>query len=228
MIWIVINALGIAIAGTLGIILKRLISEKQSESLMFILGLIIIVMGIDGALKIESMLLMLVSLTIGTLIGVGLKLNDRVEGLADLFSKTKIGNETVKNGISIFIIQCTGSLAILASMNMSLHSDPSLLQFKTILDSVSGLIFASVYGFSIYIATVGLFIYQGSIFLITNMLGDFLPATVINEFSAIGSVLLIGMGISLMKIKEFKTLDYLPSMFIPIAWYMIQLVIGKC
>ncbi len=227
MIWIIINALGIAIAGTFGIVLKRLVSKKQSESLMFILGLMIIVMGIEGALKIDSMLLMLVSLTLGSLIGVGLKLNDRVEGLSELFSKSKISNETVKNGISIIIIQCTGSLAILASMNMSLQSDPSLLQFKTVLDSVSGLIFASVYGYSIYIAAVGLLIYQGSIFMITNSLGSFLPTVVINEFSAVGSVLLIGMGISLMKIKDFKTLDYLPSMFIPIVWYMVQLIVGK-
>ena len=227
MIWIAINALGVAVAGTLGMILNKKKKKKQSDSLMLILGLIIIVMGIEGALKIDNMLLMLISLTLGSFIGVGLKLNDRAESLADRFAKTKIGNETVKNGISIMIIQCVGSLSILASMNMSLQSDPSLLQFKTVLDSVSGLIFASVYGLSIYIAAAGLFLYQGSIYLITSLFGNFLIDSVINEFSAVGSVLLIGMGLSLMKIKDFKTLDYVPSMFIPIVWYMIQLVVGK-
>lgn len=222
MLWVLINASGIAIAGTLGIFLKKLISKKQGDSLILILGLLIIVMGIQGALKIESMLLMLISLTIGTFIGVTLGIHDKVENLAGRFSHADVESPIVKNAITIIIIQCSGSLSILAAMGMSLQNDPSLLQFKTILDSVSSLIFASVYGASIYIAAVALFIYQGSIFLLSNVLGNFLTPEVINEFAAIGSVLLIGMGLDLMEIKKFKTLDFLPSMFIPIIWYGLQ------
>ncbi|HHX66518.1 MAG: DUF554 domain-containing protein [Miniphocaeibacter sp.] len=226
MFWVFINAIGIAIAGTFGMILNKFISKKQGESLILILGLLIIVMGIQGALEINSMLLMLVSLTIGTFIGTTLKMHDRTENLANKFSSANVNSDIIKNAITIIIIQCSGSLSILAAMNMSLKGDPSLLQFKTILDSVSGLIFASVYGVSIYIAAFALFIYQGSIYLLTNILGNFLTPEVINEFSAIGSVLLIGMGLGLMKIKDFKTLDYLPAMFIPIVWYGVQSLFG--
>ena len=222
MIWIFLSALSVAIAGTMGILMNKLVSKKQSDSLMNILGILMIFMGIQGALKIKSSLLMLISLALGTFIGSGIGIHDKAENLSNKLITKNISSETIKNAISIIIIQCSGSLSILAAMSLGLQGNPSLLQFKTILDSISGMIFASIYGISIYFAAAALFIYQGSIYLFANILSSFLTADVINEFAAVGSVLLIGMGLDLMKIKPFKALDYLPSMFIPIFWFIIK------
>ena len=131
MIWIFLSALSVAIAGTMGILMNKLVSKKQSDSLMNILGILMIFMGIQGALKIKSSLLMLISLALGTFIGSGIGIHDKAENLSNKLITKNISSETIKNAISIIIIQCSGSLSILAAMSLGLQGNPSLLQFKT-------------------------------------------------------------------------------------------------
>ncbi|WP_100065915.1 DUF554 domain-containing protein [Miniphocaeibacter massiliensis] len=223
MFWIFANALGVVISGIIGIFLKKYISNRQSDSLMTILGLLIIIIGIQGALEVENMLLMIISLALGTFIGSGLKIHDRVDNLASSSSFKNLNSNFLKNSVTIVLIQCSGSLSILAALNYGLKGDATLIQFKTVLDIASGLIFASIYGASIFVSAAVLLVYQGGIFLLSGLLNQFLTPEVINEFSAVASVILIGVGLALMKIKNFKALDYLPAMFIPIIWHLIQM-----
>ena len=139
-----------------------------------------------------------------------------------LKSKFKTTDENcVKGFITGFMIQCVGSMAIVGPLNIALKNDSSILSVKIILDICSTLIYGSIYGRSVMLSGPFVFLYETIIFLLATVLQPILTPYVINEISAIGSLLILGMSLDLLNVIKLKVANYLPALLGPIVYYII-------
>ena len=224
---VLLNAFMVALGGTMGLFLKKFISANIMDSLYSIIAITIGVIGIQGAIKGENMALILIYIALGALIGEVLKIDHKINTFSQYIktSLKTVENNFLPHALEIFLIQCTGSLAIIGPLNAGLEGNTDLLLFKTTLDFTSSIIFASLYGKSIYLSAFLLFLYEGSIFILSQGLKIFLTPEVISEISVVGSILIIAMAIDMLEIKSIKVINYIPALLLPILWYAFRLLI---
>lgn len=215
--------LGIEIAGFSSSYAKKFISKAQLQAVLIIANLCIAVVGIQGAITTQNNVLMIVSCVIGGIVGIRFNLDGKFNKLGlFLKSKFKTADENfVKGFITVFMIQCVGSMAIVGPLDIGLKNDSSILSFKIILDICSTLIYGAIYGRSVMLSGPFVFLYETIIFLLAGVLQPILTPDVINEISAIGSLLILGMSLDLLGIIELKVANYLPAILGPIVFYMI-------
>lgn len=216
--------IGIEIAGFVSSYAKKFISRAQLQGVLIITNLCIAVVGVQGAITTKNNVLMIVSCVMGGMIGVKMNLDDKFNKLGlFLKSKFKTADENfVKGFITVFMIQCVGSMAIVGPLNIGLKNDSSILSFKIILDICSTLIYGSIYGRSVMLSGPFVFLYETIIFLLAGILQPILTSDVINEISAIGSLLILGMSLDLLDVIRLKVANYLPALLGPIIYYIIS------
>lgn len=226
MFGIILNTLAVFAGGIIGMVLKRVISSKVMDSVFLIVSVTIAIIGIQGAVKGEDMAFVLICVALGALVGESIDIDQKIKNLtATIESKlSHTDNTFFSNGIKIFLIQCTGSLAIIGPLNAGLQGNLDILLFKSTLDFTSSIIFASMYGKSIFLSGILLLVYQGGIFLLSTWLRSLLTQDVIGQLSVVGSVLIFAMALDMLEIKKIKVINYLPALLIPVIWYGLQLL----
>lgn len=223
MLYILWNMIGIEIAGFISSYAKKIISKAQLQAVLIIANLCIAVVGIQGAITTKNNILMIISCVLGAMIGVKMDLDGKFNQLG-LFIKSmfKTADENfIKGFITVFMMQCVGSMAIVGPLNIGLKNDSTILSIKIILDICSTLIYGAIYGRSVMLSGPFVFLYETVIFLLAGILQPILTSDVINEISAIGSLLIFGMSLDLLGVIKLKVANYLPALLGPIVYYMI-------
>lgn len=224
MIGPLVNALAVVAGGFLGMIFKKGLPEKLSETLMKGLGLCTLFIGISGSLKGENTLILILSMVIGIIIGelIGLEekinlLGDWVEAKAKSRKKEGETKVTVAEGfVTSSLLFCVGAMAIMGSLSSGIQGDHTILFQKSVLDLVAAVIFASGLGIGVVLSSILLFAYEGTLTLLAGLLVPFLTETVINEMVCVGSVILIGLGMNMLGITKMRVMNMVPAMFLPI------------
>lgn len=227
MLYIFLNMIGIEVGGLLSGLAQKYVSKKQTESVMIIANLCIAAVGIQGAIATQNSALMIISCVLGALVGTAIDLDEKFNRLG-VFLKSRFKNADgnfVKGFITVFMIQCVGSMAIVGPLDVGLRGDPSILIFKIVLDTCSTLIYGSVYGYSVMLSGPFVFLYEAAIFFFAGAIQPFLTEVVINEISAIGSLLIFGMSLDLLGVLRLKVANYLPAILGPIVWHIILMVV---
>lgn len=223
MIGTIVNTIAILIGSILGSIFKKGIKEEWQNALFTAMGLAAVALGINTIAvnmpKSEFPVLFIISLALGSIVGTALKLEDRFRSLTNRFSKSELG-QGLSTAILLF---CIGTLSILGPIESALHQNYTYLFTNATLDFVTSMVLASTYGFGISIAAIILFLWQGAIYLCAGVLSEFLSHSLLTEISIIGGILIASSGLSILKIKDCKTLNMLPSLLIPIVWFLILL-----
>lgn len=170
------------------------------------------------ALQVQNILVLIFSILIGGALGEGLRLHDRFIRLGDnIKAKINVGNEKFTEGlITAFLLFCVGSLTIVGALEEGLNNDPSLIYTKSMLDGFSSMVLASTYGIGVLFAALPLVIFQSSITLSAEWLQPFLSELVIDQMSATGGVIILGLGINLLEIKSLRITNMLPALLIVI------------
>lgn len=119
-----------------------------------------------------------------------------------------------------------GTLSILGPMESALHGDNTFLFTNATLDFVTSMVLASTYGVGIALAAVFLFCWQGSIYLGAGMLSGFLTPELLTEISVVGGFLIASSGLSILKIKDCKTLNLLPALLVPPIFFLGKGLLG--
>lgn len=225
MVGVFVNVGAIIVGSMIGLLLKQGISLRMKTVVMQGLGLSVIIIGISGAIQTENILLLVLSLVIGGTIGVILKIEHNLDLLGDTiekkFSRGKASNFS-KGFVAASLIYCVGAMAIVGSLEAGIDGNNDTLYIKAILDGVSAIIFTATLGWGVMFSAIPVLIYQGSIVLMGSYIADFLTEEVINEISAVGSVLILGIGLTVLEIKKINVGDLLPAIFIPILWFIIS------
>lgn len=222
MIGTIVNT-GTILAGSLiGSLVKKGIKEEYQGALFNAMGLAAAGLGINAIVqnmpKSQFPVLFIISLAIGSLLGTMLGIDRQFARLTSKFSSSNLG-QGLATGILLF---CIGTLSILGPMESALHGDNTFLFTNAALDFVTSMVLASTYGIGMAITAGVLFVWQGSIYLGAGLLSGFLTPELLTEISIVGGFLIASSGLSILKIKDCKTLNMLPALLVPPVWFLIK------
>jgi uncharacterized protein len=219
------NIATIIVGSLIGLIFHSRIPEKVSERAFQGIGLFTIFLGVKLALQTSNFMIMIFSLVLGAIVGELIDIDKQLNKAADrLKSRLSSDNSRFSEGlVTAFLLFCMGSMTILGAIEEGLGGKPNLLIAKSILDGFSSIAFASVMGIGVMFSVIPLLIYQGGLTLLASLVGESLSELAINEMSAVGGILLIGLGITVLKIKEIKVLNMLPSLLLALIFSLIIL-----
>ena len=218
MLGTIVNTATILTGSVIGSVFKKGIREKHQTALFNAMGLAAAGLGINSIVqnmpKSNYPVLFIVSLALGSLIGTSLELDTRFQKLADRFSVGQL-SKGLSTGILLF---CIGTLSILGPIQSALNGDNTFLFTNATLDLVTSMVLASTYGIGMVLTAPVLFCWQGSIYLLAKLLGPFMTTDMMTELSIVGGFLIASSGISILGIKDCKTMNMLPALIIPIAF----------
>lgn len=224
MIGTIVNTCTILVGSATGSLLKRGIAEKYRGALFNAMGLAAAGIGINAVVQgmpnSTQPVLFIAALALGSLVGTMLDIDRHFQNLVNRFSKSE---SSLSQGLSTAILLfCIGTLSILGPIESAVHGNNTYLFTNAMLDLVTSAVLAATYGFGIAIAAGVLFLWQGGIYLLAGFLSPFLTPEIMTELSIVGGFLIFSSGLSILKIKDFKTLNMLPSILVPILWFLLK------
>jgi uncharacterized membrane protein YqgA involved in biofilm formation len=219
----ILNVLTVVIGGTLGTLMGGRLPEKMRETVMHGLGLMTLVIGIQMALSTRNVLIVLASILVGgmvgELIGVQAGLDAIGRKLEERFSRDGEAGKFTRGYVTASLIFCIGPMTILGSIQDGLVGDYNLLAIKSMLDGFASLAFSSTLGIGVAFSALTIMVFQGGISLAAILFGSVLGAITretpwVIEMTATGGVLIMGIGLILLELKQVRLGNLLPAIFI--------------
>ncbi len=236
----VVNVLAVVAGATIGMLLGHRFSHRARELVTDTLGLVTIVLGITGALGLGSkavadtlggagLLVVLGSLLAGALLGSWLRVTERLEAMAETIRR-RFGQDDsahfVEGLVTPTLVFCVGPLTILGSVSDGLGLGADQLLVKSVMDGFAAIAFAASLGIGVLFSAGLVGLLQGGLTLAAFSLGSFLDTAQIDVLGATGGVILIGLGIRLLDLKQVAVADLLPALAIApaLTWAATLLV----
>ncbi len=214
----IVNGIAVILCGVIGSLVKEKLPRHFCDAVVKALSLCIIYIGIDGSMSGENALIAIISIAIGTVLGEWIDI-DKYLNRFGMFLQNKInksGESKIAEGfVSATLLICVGAWAITGAMDAGIRGDHSSFYAKTVIDACSTLIMATTLGIGVALSGIAVFVYQGALTLLSTFIEPYLTQTVINEFTCVGSLLIIGIGLNMLGITKIKVVNMLPSVFIP-------------
>jgi len=235
----IVNTAAVIIGSLIGLLLKKGIPEKVGVSVLKALGVATMFIGIgctlqemlfvgaDGQLSTRGVMMMIISLALGTLVGELLQIEEGLDKLGEKMKNTKLlrNSETFSEGfITATLVVCVGAMAIVGSLRDGMLGVPTMLYSKSALDFISTMMFASALGVGVLISAVPMALYQGGITLLAGLIGGFFTESIISDLSLVGSVLIFGVGVNLVFGKKLKVGNMIPALLVPILYGLFELI----
>jgi uncharacterized membrane protein YqgA involved in biofilm formation len=225
-----LNVLTVLLGGTLGLLVGGRLPERFHSIVINGVGLAVLVIGMLNALTTQNVLIMLGAILIGGLLGEALRISDGLDNLGAYLQRRLAGSG---EGSSTFseafvtssLIFCVGPLTILGSMQNGISGDISLLAIKSMLDGFTAFALASALGWGVLVSAVTVLVFQGALSVIAAFVASGVPSRdnpYIVEMTAVGGLIVLGVGLRLLNIKELKLANYLPALAVAplIVWIL--------
>jgi uncharacterized membrane protein YqgA involved in biofilm formation len=173
--------------------------------------------------------LFIVSIAVGGVVGTALDIDGRFKRLVDKFGKHPSGQDAPKSNARLadglataILLYCIGPLSMLGPVISALKGDNTFLYTNATLDFVSSTIFASTYGLGMMLAAPVLFCWQGMFYLVAQLSSSAVSDALMAELLIVGGLLITGSGLSLLQLKDCKTLNLLPALLVPVVWFLLK------
>ena len=238
MIGTIVNTTTIVVGTIVGSLLHRGIKEKYKTTLYDALGLASLAIGLNATItnfpKSQYPVLFIVSIAIGGVVGTALDINGRFHRLVDRHNTqhptpntqhpaTNTQHSTLADGLSTAILlYCIGPLSMLGPVISALKGDNTFLYTNATLDFISSTIFAATYGMGMVLAAPVLFCWQGMFWLVAHLSSTAVSEALMAELLIVGGLLITGSGLALLNLKDCKTLNLLPSLLVPVLWFLLK------
>lgn len=182
-------------------------------------GLCVLLIGIMGAIEVQNMLVMIVSVVLGALVGGLIDLDKWVNKLGALLEKSMKGQggNVAEGFVAATLLFCVGAMTVTGAMESGILHTHDTYYAKSMLDMVSAVIFTVSLGIGVIFSAVGVFAVQGTMVAVAFFAGNAIPGDVVAEMMAVGSLLVIAIGTNLMGITKIKVMNLVPAMFFPLA-----------
>jgi len=218
MLGTIVNAAAIVVGAILGTFLRKGIKERYKDIVMQGIGLVVLLIGINMAVKTSNVLIIIFSMVIGGLIGETVNIDRRLESLGERLN-ARFGSgeaEFVQGFVTASLVYCIGAMAIMGALESGLTGNHEILFAKSMLDGISAIVFASTMGIGVAFSSLPVFLYQGAITLLAGSVKVFMTEAVITEMTATGGLLIIAIASNILGIKKFNIANLLPAIFIAV------------
>jgi hypothetical protein len=229
----VVNVLTVLVGSLVGILLGNRLAQRTRELVTDALGLVTLLIAgtsamavLDDSLAEEvgdsaPMLIVLGALLVGGVAGSLLRLEERLEGFGGWLQRRLQGagedaerHRFIEGFVTASLIFCTGPLTILGSLNDGLGNGADQLFLKAALDGFAAIAFAAAFGWGVAASVVTLVVVQGSLTALGVALGDVLPDAHLAAITAVGGLLLVGVALRLLKVRQIAVVDLLPALLV--------------
>ncbi len=239
MLGTVVNTVAVLVGGALGLLFKKAIPQRLSDTVFKGLGLCTLFIGITGVFQDGvNTLVVIMSVVLGAVIGESVDLDKKVNTLGNWienkFKKDdKDGKVSIAQGfVSASLLFCVGAMTIVGSLQSGLANDHTTLFTKSILDFVAAIIFASSLGVGVLFSAAFVFVYQGVMSFGAYLIGSFFSGSAdmlaqtaqlspfmvtVNTMNCAGYIIIIGLALNMLSITKLKVMNYVPAIFMPIA-----------
>ena len=225
MVAVLVNVATVLLGSTVGLLFRNKINEKFTKAVISALALVTILIGLSSALGTADILCVIICMALGTIIGELIRIDDGIEGAGDFIKKKLPKGKNAENRftegfVTACIVFCVGSMTIMGSFEAGINRNNSIIYAKSALDFVSSMMFAAAMGVGVPFAALFVLVFQGALTLLAGVLAPFLSAAVVTEMSAVGGVILFGMGVNMLELspRRIKVANMLPAIFLPIAY----------
>ncbi len=233
MIGTLINVAAILVGAALGLVLRRGMKPRVSQTVMQGVGLSVVLIGLSGALETENTLLVILSMVLGGVAGSLLDIQARMDRLGQWAQRRlSRGGEGADNTfaqgfVTASLVFCVGAMAVVGALDSGIRGDHSTLIAKSALDGVAAAVFASSMGVGVMLSAVPVLVYQGLIALLGTVVAPLLSDSVITEMSAVGGLLIAAIGLNMVLDKDIKVANLLPAILVPFLYFPIyRLIVG--
>ncbi len=221
-----VNVATVLLGSFIGLVFKKGISKKFTDAVMTGIGLCTIMIGVQGMLKGQNVLVAIVSMVLGAIIGTAVDIDRRLNGAGEFLSrKLKKGDSDkvslAEGFVTASLLFCVGAMTIVGSLNSGLEGDHSMIYTKSLLDFFSSMMLSASLGIGVPFAAIFVFVFQGGIVLLAGVLEPLLSDAAIAEITCVGSLMILALGLNLTGIGKFKVANYLPALiFAPLVCYL--------
>lgn len=228
----IVNFLAVLVCGLLGMLVKRGVPKKISDALASAMAICVIYIGIDGALEsaptlpegsflsggLVKVLIMIISLGLGTLIGELVDLDGLVnrlgESLERKFVKDGEQGRFAKGFVSCSLLFCVGAMTVNGAFQDAIGNSDILIA-KSVIDGIMCFVMASTLGVGCVVSAFFVLGYQGLLTLLGLFIADILPASSISYMSVTGSLIIVLIGTNMLGMTKVKTANMTPAIFLP-------------
>ena len=221
---------GVIIVGCIiGLFIKGGIPERFNKIIMNGLALCAMFIGFSGALEGNNTITTIVSMAVGALIGELINIDKWLNKLGETIQK-KLDKGNGKESriaegfVNASLLFCVGAMSIVGALQAGLAGNYDTIYAKTVLDGVSSIIFSASMGIGVIFSSVTVLLYQGGITLCASFLSGILSQAVIAEMTAVGSLMIVGLGLNLLEVTDIKIANLLPGILVPVVLGLIGLV----
>lgn len=234
MIGTIVNSAAIVLGGLIGSLFGEKIGERYTKPLLTAMAFVVAIIGIQGAIGTSSILIVVICMVVGLIVGIALRLDDRINGLGDKIKDRLAGTKICKGQFSDAIVTsslifCVGSMAILGAIQAGLNKDYSTLFAKAVIDGVSAIAFSAALGPGVILSAIPVFIIQGAITLLARVAEPYLTSEIITEMSAVGGPVFLAMSVNMLELRQerIKIGDMIPAILMPIVYFPVAELLGK-
>jgi uncharacterized membrane protein YqgA involved in biofilm formation len=210
-----LNLATVLAGGLVGTFLGDRLPPRLRDNVVAGVGLFVAVMGVKFAIDTASLLYLLGAVLVGGILGSLVGIERRLNELGNVIQRrfaTPGRTSTIAEGfVTASIVFCVGPLTFLGAIRNGLSGDASLLAIKSVLDGFSAIAFAATLGWGVLLSLAVILVYQGGLAAGASVFASLLTDAQLREMNAVGGLLLVGVGLKLLKIRDVQVADYLPA-----------------
>lgn len=227
MLGVLVNTLAVIAGSTCGLLFKKAIPQKLSSGVMTALALCTLYIGVDGMLNGANVLLIIIAMVLGAVVGYLLNIDGGISRLGqwveNRFARASSG--TVAQGfVTASLLFCVGAMTVVGSLNAGISGDNTLLYTKSLLDLISSTMLAVSLGVGVLFAAAFVFVFQGALVLLAQVLQPVLSEGAVNAMVCAGSLMILALGLNLLGATKIKVANFLPALvFAPLLWWLFSL-----
>lgn len=221
---VIINTLAIVLGGTIGLFVNKGIPLRIEKALMRALALSAVYIGITGMMSGENTIYIILSLVIGAAVGEVIDLDNKIHQLGTSLEyrfPSKNGSASISKGfVMASLIMAVGAMSIVGPLESGLTGNHTILLTKALMDGITSIILASSLGIGVIFSGVLVFLYQGAITLFASALDIILTDAMINDINAVGSILILALGLNILEVTKLKVMNFVPAIAIPLFFFL--------
>lgn len=214
----IVNTAAICAGALVGRYAGRFVPERMRQTVMVGLGLTVLLIGLQLALKSTQPMIVIGSLIIGSVAGELLRIEARLAAFGEWLQGRFSGAGNIAEGfVSASLLYCVGAMAIMGALQDGFTGKPTILYAKAALDGVAAIALTSTLGIGVLFSALSVFLYQGSITLAAGLAKAVLTETVVVEMNAVGGLLIAAIALDMMGIRRMPVGNMLPSVFVAVG-----------
>jgi len=223
-----VNVVAVLVGSGIGLAIGNRLSERLQRIIMTGLGLSTLLIGVQMALKVQNVLVVIASMVIGGVMGELLGIESGLERAGEwLKARARSRSGTFVAGyVTASLVFCVGPMTLLGSIQEGLTGNPEIIYTKSMLDGAASVAFASSLGIGVSFAAVTVLVFQGALTLLGAQLAFLLRPEILNELTATGGLLILAIGLLLLDVKRIRVANLLPALVVVVLLTAARLSLG--